>query len=452
MKGNRTYLRIVFFALFLGVFSRIFLLSFFPLNFDELIQYDILSLSKWKEVSLYLRHHERQLPLAYMLYYPIVKIFPHNLLVLRIPGILISLLSLFVFWKCSCLFFKKEKALFSTALFGIAFYPLNFTHTMRPYPLLILLTLSGLYFLTKILRAQFDLKNMGGLFLSVFLMMLTHPYGLLQAVSFLFVLAVVLFRRFKLFKVAPFLSFAFWGVTYLLFLILNVFFLKNSSFYHPNYIPPSILKILGAGVLTTSGHLNALIFLGLFLNYHIIKKRKFSVPEVNMGLFFLILPFIAGIFISWSYFPVFELRYLAHTSIFFSLLFTHYLYESCGEFFKTKRFLQSLSLLSIVFFLVFQKNFYSLSNKIDIPGMIKNHPELKTEVVLNCGNCPSFYFDADRIKCIRGWDFKIKPDKNLEKKEKAVLIFKQNINFCKDFIPKRWKEYSYDGVLLFLSP
>jgi hypothetical protein len=450
--GETLFKRFMLVALFMGILSRLFLLGYFPLSFDELIQYDVLNTPKWSQVTEYLRLHERQLPLAYAFYYPIVKLFPHNLYALRIPAVIFSLIGLFLFWKSSLLLFNKEKSLFATSLFSISFLPLAFTHTIRPYPIFLMLSLAGLYFMVRLLREELSLKLLLGFAASLLLLCSVHPFGIVQTGFYGLITSLVIFKRQQLIKKAPFFTLLFWGGGFFALLMGVAYLSENPIFAHPNLHAPDIFKTLGAFVFASSGYINAfLLFLFVFL-FHIIKKRIHKQEVLLIGLFLLIGPFIAAYLFSYAFFPVYEIRFFIHTSVFFSLILTHYLYELCFDRIVLKRGLQTVVLGSTILFLCFKPSFFSLENKINIPQVLRDHPQIEGSTVLNCGNCPSFYFDPSRFQCMRGWDFSISSDKNPLNRPDTIFIFKENKNFCERIIPVGWREYSYPGISVFISP
>ena len=84
--------------------------------------------------------------------------------------------------------------------------------------------------------------------------------------------------------------------------------------------------------------------------------------------------------------------------------------------------------------------------------IFKELPELKEKNILSCGNCPSFYFPENKIQCLRGWNFSMKPDRNPELVPEAFILFKENEWFCRKQVPKGWIRHSFSEVEVFLKP
>lgn len=446
-------------AFFLGILARVLFGQSFPLNFDELIQYDVLNIVDTQGVFSYLKDHERQGPLVYFLYFPLIKMFPQNLMALRILGILMGLLTLYFYFFLSKSLFERYqlKVLFSCSLFSLCFFPLLFTYTIRPYGVLVLMTTITAFLLSKAFshykKEDWNSfwKVSSALVVSCVFLGLSHPFGLLQVLLYAFAMTILVIRVFNIPKKFPFLFISFLGLTIFSFLLFFSYALEYRPLgFHPSHWPPDIFKFSGALVHAASGHLNLVIFLFCIFIVHIRQKRIKGFSVNGLGLLFFGAPLVFAYLFSHFIFPIFELRYFGHLSIFFCLLATDYIFLITPWRSKTQYLLCSVMLVSSFVFTFHQKRLLQINEPMNFSKILTDLPELKEKVVLNCGNCPSFYFDKNKIQCRGGWDFSLDTDKNPDVQAKAFILFKKNTWFCEKYIPKGWVKHDYPEVEVYL--
>lgn len=443
----------------IGILSRLLFTQYFPLNFDELIQYDVLNIVDSQGVFSYLKDHERQGPLVYFLYFPLIKMFPQNLMALRILGVFMGLLTLYFYFHLSKSLFKRDrfKVLFSCSLFSLCFYPLLFTYTIRPYGALVLMTSITAFLLSKVLSHYKNedwnsfWKVFGALLVSCIFLGLSHPFGLLQVLLYAFATTIIVIRKFNIPKNFPFLFISFLGLAIFSFLLFLSYALEYRPLgFHPSHWPPDFFKVSGALVHMASGHLNFVIFLFCLFIVHIRQKRISGFSVNGWGLLFFGAPLVFAYLFSHFIFPIFELRYFGHLTVFFSLLLTDYLFLATSSRSTVQLLLCSIILVSTFLFTFHHKRLLGINAPMSFFKIFEDLPALKEKVVLNCGNCPSFYFDKNKIQCRGGWDFSLDTDKNPDVQAEAFILFKKNTWFCEKYIPKGWVKHDYPEVEVYL--
>lgn len=456
----KVFSRLLMLSLFLGLFTRVFFPHYFPLNFDELIQYDVLTIVDAGGVFDYLKTHERQGPLAYFLFLPLVKAFPQNIFILRFIGIILSLLTVFFFYKLASLFFDKRdpsqrvSLIFSCALFSLSYFPLVNTYTIRPYGVLTLLTVTTTYFFTKIFYRQeddFPWKMVIGLGFSLLFLAISHPFGLLQAALYIAIAVVILIRKFNVSQRVPFLFFGGLGLGTLVLLLACAYVVTYEPLgFHPRHWPPTMEKVLASFVWQMGGHFNFIGFLGLAYVFHIKRKNIQGVLPLFIDLLLLVFPHFFAYGVSRFIYPIFELRFFGHLGLYSCLLIPFYVERLWGEKASLRTSVSSLFLIGTFTFTFYQQGLLQKGSSLNFREVFESVPTLKDRVTLSCGNCPSFYFDEDKLQCKRGWDFSLETHKNPGKEPQAFILFKKNEWFCAKQVPHGWQEYDFPEVKVFL--
>jgi hypothetical protein len=199
-------------------------------------------------------------------------------------------------------------------------------------------------------------------------------------------------------------------------------------------------------------HLNAVALIGVSGFYHLYKKRIKGEAFLLLGLLFIVFPFVFAVTVSNTVYPIFELRFFSHLSVYFCLMFTLYTFKLLQERTISRKIITLTFLISTFAFTFYQRGVLQAANAPDVQSLFKAFPKLSEKVVLSCGNCPSFYFDDDKIQCLRGWDFSLESHKNPELRPEVFILFKRNEWFCKKQAPQNWQEYDFPELKVYFRP
>jgi uncharacterized membrane protein len=101
-------------------------------------------------------------PFYYVFLHFILKHFGTDLIALRLPSVIFSTLSIAVFYALSRELFSKFGAWLATLLLAFSSYGIHYAHMIRPYPLMMLLSLLSTWLLLRLQRKdQFCLSSAG---------------------------------------------------------------------------------------------------------------------------------------------------------------------------------------------------------------------------------------------------------------------------------------------------
>lgn len=421
-----------------------------PLSFDELIQYDTISKFNLIELLSYLRKHDWQMPLNYLLTFPFIKSGFHHPLWLRLPSLIFSFLSLFFFYLYCRKRMNKIFAWSGVALLASSFLSLKYAFSMRPYGLFLMLCCLALLCFEKLKeemdRGEIRISMIFSYGATFFLLFFTHLFGVLVVGMFLFWTYRELNRRHRLWTRYPWSHF--FGLTLLILPVgLGAFYLlAHPLFPHPNHQGPSLEKILYAVFHFFGG---SLIF-GIACVFLLLKKtreRLFPFPLFELS-FLLLIPLMSLLF-SFIFYPLYEIRFFIFTIPMGILLLLGLLYEKGGFGFLCI-ILIPLILAELSFNSLYREGVFQ--PQLDMRRLEKEIPNIQERPSLFCGNCPSFYYSKSFHHCLGGWDLSQKPETYREEKNEVLVIFKMNEVFCRQYIPKGWKKTSLPGIDVYEKP
>lgn len=418
-----------------GLLLRAYGAVSFPLSFDELIQFDILSQNNSEQLISYLRSHDRQMPLSYLLVHPFISAGFSELLGLRLPSLFFGAFALFVFFIHTRKTLGLRFGLWGSALLGVNYLALEYSTTMRPYSLLLMLsTLSQLLYgsfkgeLHKTGRVR--LKVLLAFALTLLCLFFTHYYGSFIALILLLFTLVLLSYKYQLFQRFEWLFYLLGGFLLLGGVLIAAKMLSSPIYPHPNHLFPSLKKILYLPFILLSTFGPGIVLSFLFIRKMIKEKRWYE--NLECSLIGLGLPLISLV-ISYSYYPAFEYRFFIGCVPW--LLWSLLKFISLQRRFLILPLLLFMSIDSLSFALLKEK-FLSAPERIDFPSLIQSKALTSKKRGLFCGNCPSYYFS--NFSCKSGWDFS-GGEENLESFN-FVFIFKENEVFCRDSRLKNWKK------------
>lgn|GEM_PF-2116385 len=417
---------VAYFALCLSLFVILGFIGYHPLSFDELIQFDVLTLPELPHLLSFISTHDAQLPLVYYLLHPVVQELPPSPVSFRMLSVLCSLASLPLFYRFARFFIPRRESLFALAAFSLHPSFILYAHVARPYALLLFLSLLANVLTQRLVRRSPSLSisfifDFSLWLVGLFFLALTHYFGLLWCgILFTLVFFKAAYKLSGRRGTKGILGIA--GCFYFSCLVLLIFFLFDKKIYsHPQKFFPSLSKFSFNLIQVFGGIIPAVVSCTILSFSFFKEKVKISLKQTLLILG-IILPIVAALTLSWFVIPVFEFRFFVIQAPLATVLVMTFLTKQESV---RKAFLIALP-FSFAFNLLFIKSYLDKTTHPDMPAIMK---ELKgDEILYACGNCPSFYINKDRLGCYAGWNFKVPPE--LKAKASVLLIFIENKDFC----------------------
>ncbi len=430
-------------SILIGVSLRLYNITYMPLSFDEMIQFDLLwEISSLKGVLHYNIVHDYQFPLQYIITYPFVKIWENELLAFRLFSLVFSFGGAVILWKLlKEISSKKEDELihfFVLALYSLSLPLIEYSYSSRPYGGLIFFTLLSFYLGFKSIRDSSYKKHEW--ILCLLILSLTHLFGLFMAIILFFQFWFLRLKQYSKSRMVFFRG----------SLVLSVLSFISLVGLYLIYIPAleiDIQRLVGFrklwGLFSYLGNGIFLISLFSFLLYKNKARgvRIFVIPILLILLISLALNLLG--------LPSFEYRFFVGM---IPLIFI-VMGECIGRYFfgqKRKHIVMLMCLL--LFFGSFLSQSQSLEKhpRVDLLVADQEMIQAQNSDVVACGNCPRFYFlsGKHRLQCLKGWDF----SQNREALEtmQGLIVFDVNQKYCQKFIPKDFKlKKKYSGISYF---
>lgn len=417
---------VAYFALCLSLFIILGFIGYSPLSFDELIQFDILTLPELPHLLSFISTHDAQLPLVYYLLHPVVQELPPSPVTFRMLSVMSSMASLPLFYRFARFFLPQRESLFALALFSLHPSFIVYAHVARPYALLLFLSLLANVLTQRIgkRRSTFLISFLFdySLWLTVlFFLALTHYFGLMWSgilFSLIYFKGAYDLSRRRGENGALYLA----SFIYLTLLALLVTFIFDKKIYsHPQKYFPNFSKFIFNLIHIFGGVIPALLSCLVISLFFLREKIKLTKEQllISSGI---VIPLVASLVLSWFVIPVFEFRFFVIQAPLSIVLLLTFLPKRE----VTRKIFLILLPLTFALSLLFIESYPKKTNHPDMPKIMN---ELKgDEVVYACGNCPSFYINKDRLGCYAGWNFKTAPE--LRAEAQVLLIFKENEAFC----------------------
>lgn len=382
--------------LFLGIASLATLLHLvlfdqIPLQFDELLMFEVIQRYNFLQLIPFLYTEEIQQPLAYY-WTKLFMLIAKSTFVLRLPSLITLFIIPFAFYKLAKLKLLKEDALKATTLLML-FYPvMMFSGSMRPYVPFLLFTIIGLY---NFLKPE---KNKIHLTVSLLLLFLIHPLG-----SFISLLlaAGVLFREkngIRIFTVIAFLLTVL-GTAALLFRHEELKFLITGFTGFSDYFT----ALYNFSFLVSGRWFAAL----LGIMFAIVIWNRFKRHEIHLNIDRL-----------WIHTTVWSLLLAAFLMLFFGkhLYPRHFIYLLPGLAIvtiqlinavtrdpKRRNALFALACLTLLHKVFVTEKIHLKPHEIDSYSIAKLSKELSESEdipLVSCGNCFNYYLKDNKQFCV----------------------------------------------------
>jgi hypothetical protein len=179
-------MRVALSFLVLAIIAHLYLFNSIPLQFDELLMYELISRYHTWELIPYLYVEEIQQPLGYLL----GKLFltlDSSTFIMRLPTLILTLMTPWALYKLARLSLSPEDSL-KAGVFLLLFYPfMMYSGSMRPYVSFVFFTILAFYQYSKPYRDSIKL------YVSLLALFLIHPLG--SVISFIFLGNILLKRK-----------------------------------------------------------------------------------------------------------------------------------------------------------------------------------------------------------------------------------------------------------------
>jgi len=245
------------------------------------------------------------------LFYPLQVVLRQNPWILRLPSIIFSTISVFVFYRFVTVLCSRKTALYAALIMAINPLQIWYAHEARVYALNYLLCLLLLWRLFSLAKIEEHKRFDPILFSLVVLSVITNP------LVFLFILCFLIMTRTRK-TILPHILLSLIIFSPFLFLLINKTFWLN---------PPSLIEVLMPLIHFIIGYNNSIVQILLASVYLmcvlvvsilvLIKSRK---KDLNMLLTIYLCPLIIAFICSVFLKPIYLTRYLMFSSIPFYVL------------------------------------------------------------------------------------------------------------------------------------
>ena len=424
---------IIFLQSLLGliVFGHLFIFNKIPLQFDELLMYEIISKFNYLNILDLLMKVEIQMPFSYWMGKAIFSIFDDSSFMMRLPSLVFALIIPWSFFKLARFTLTKSDALKAVCLL-MMFHPvLQFSGSMRPYLLIVFLTL----------LISIELKNFFSegtldswslrrkLFFGVWLILisLTHPVGLAFAVL---VQGIIIYNIPKYQK-----YFYLYSSLWLLILAFVVFQRQADIIYVSQKkvdFSQLVKYIKNSSYLSSGGVFSfAVLMLISCFNILLLKKRVSFKQLDSFHLIIFFVPLLTGAFLSiipGNYIYPRHLMLCLPSLAFLLIQLINIITKN-----KTTRNGIFLILILILAYKSFIKEkIYSQAYEIDSLKIAQKSMELSKGVlpIVTCGNCFSYYIKDSNLHCVGRYFTKSLWEKNIE--DQVFIDTDYGGEFCKE--------------------
>lgn len=389
----------ILWVLLMGVLIlHVFIYNKIPLQYDELLMYDIISQFPYELLTKLLLSFEIQMPLPYYLSKKLFELFGENPAVLRLPSLVFTMGLSWVYYKLARLSFNRNNALKAVCLMMLAHPVLLFSGSMRPYAMMIFFQVVVLYNFKKDPIPCFDRSpveifktSCGLLFLA-----LTHPLGALFSLVFL---GHYLFssREHRKYFYRYLLVFVIASALYIEYRFQGVLLVLKSG---RNLL--GIVDYLKKLSFIFSGGVFALLIL-LLSSFYLSKKKNFSNLDRNYVLIFFWSAGIGAFLL--FFFP--EYAYPRHLLLTLPLipLMVISMLDDAFESKNAQNIIFGLAMVVLIYKSFIKEDIQHLPYEIDSAAIATKARELSAEKlnIINCGNCLSYYIKSDKLHCMNSF-------------------------------------------------
>ncbi len=435
----------ILWVLLMGILVlHVYIFNKIPLQYDELLMYDIISHFPYKLLTELLLTFEIQMPLPYYLAKKLFEMFGDNSGILRLPSLLFTLGLSFFYYKLARLSFNRNNALKALCLMMLAHPLLLFSGSMRPYAMMIFFQVIVLYNFKKDPVPCFDRSPMeiAKTSAALLLLALSHPLGVVF--SFVFLGHHLFssrehrkyFYRYMgifLIALALYVEYRFKGVM----LILNsgrnllsiVDYLRKLSF------------IFSGGVFS----LLILILSGTYL----YKKKNFKGLDHDYVQIFFWSAGIGAFLL--LFFPEYAYpRHLLLTLPLIPLMIISMLDDAFDKM-NIQNVFFGLAMVVLIYKSFIKEDIQHRPYEIDSKGVALKSQELSEEKlsIINCGNCLSYYIKSNKLQCMNSFN-----RKGLVAAEEIVFVdfdysrAKCKVRFVSDFYDVA-ESYPFKGATVY---
>jgi len=383
----------------ISLVARFFLLNWHGLNYDELITFDVIHYNSLKEVLIWIRDHDTQLPAYYALIYFVKWIFGSSVFILRLTSLIFDLLAHWQLFLLLREFGDKRRTWVGVVLFSYMFLVLRYSVEVRPYALLTFLstiTIRYIYLFSK--GKKVTVTNLLTYIFSAIFLGLTHYYGLLLLILQIFYVAYLSFQKDRrLFKIIMIIS----AVTGFILYPLMSDILTDLIVKHQFRPELKFYDFLGYVSYFFSGTFTLLLLIISLLGLKIMANPRKAFINQSLLLFIglpvivLLVALLKNILIS----PSLEPRYMVVVLPSVMVLISHLTDWNS----KRGQFLFYLLLACMIGNVTFKEQFFKRVYQLDSEGAANRILELKRvhpkSSILNCNICLRAYLQKTNLKC-----------------------------------------------------
>ena len=380
-------------------------------QFDELLMLDILLNTEVESLLYVLTSVEIQMPFNYFVSHWLSEVFSPQLWLMRLPSLLFTLLT-----PIPMYFWAKEKlgddaAPFVPLLWMFSYPTIYYFYSIRPYSALVFFFVCFMYFIESE-RYPGEVKKKAIILIGL-LLFLTHPLGpLIVTLSFLWLVLSSSYYRTQPLVITLFLFLL--CMSCLLFIGRTVDFLTMVSTQEGK----SSLVVLQESIgFLFSGLPFAFLYLFVTIFSLALNRRR---EYMFRGYGFFIFVCILTVFMTLQVFSSFPIgpRHFIILLPYLILVFTGLTFRLISEQRVAK------SILYIGFLCLSYKSFVTEDLLHKPPNLNSAEVSLKVfdysafgEVVVSCGNCPSYYIRDERLICLAAMN-----ELDLERFEKYFVL------------------------------
>lgn len=364
---------------------HIFIFDKIPLQFDELLMFDLFPKFSYENLVTLLLSYEVQMPLPYLMSKWIYEFFGESSLFLRLPSLIFTFCLSGLFYLLARFYQKRSDALKSTCLL-LLFHPVViFSGSMRPYVMM-------LFFQVLVFYSYKKFKNSNLTIVSLILLALIHPLGLLFSVFFA---GYILFlKREK----APFYTYV--SIALIVGILLIEYRFQGMRFvYQSNRLHLQFVDWIKRSSFILSGGIFS-AFLLIVFGFFLKKKRSLRDLKNPYKIIFFWgfgLGALALLFVPDYFYPRHLIFCLPPLAILFVMMINELSEDS-----RWRNGIFALAIIILSYKSIVKEEVYASSYEIDSKAIAKKAEEISNNQleIVNCGNCLSYYIKSEKLLCV----------------------------------------------------
>lgn len=363
-----------------------------PLQYDELLATDLVMRQSLPDLMNYLLNVELQMPLPYLWSKAVDSLFGPSSFWLRLPSLILVLLTPFVYLRLSKRILSIEESRWSLLVFLLSHSLFLFSTSMRPYAPIVFLSIVTLDYTLGLLDPRCNLRDKLILISALTVMVLLHPFSFvwLTTLYILYVFLLPAERRSWSHITKPMLPILF--IAYIRW--PTIAYALNSQL-NWNALPQHVYRM---SFLFSGGVAGVLSF--AVITFGFIRARK-SVDRSTWGL---ILIFLGSLMMSCLLAVIFSNHLFPRHFIYLLPLIPILTIRAMRSFPKWLSLSFTICLILVLLYKSFlQEKIHSEPPEIDTNALVEqartwSGPE---HIVLSCGNCFAFYLGTQNHQCTR---------------------------------------------------